>query len=404
MEEKHITPQALDTAIDRFETWLYHYGFVSYDQFDFWGSKLGVASKSLFQRSKLAAAPLVIFMQSMESFFPASRKLFAKKQRFAIGDAHYAMGFQNRHKVTGKADYLNTAKELLDVLQRSATQTDHGIGWGYPYRWVTQFAVMPPGTPFITVSPYAFYAFLKMHDLTGEQRYLDTAKQVADFGAYDLHEQSIGMEVASASYSPLDAGQVVNANTYRAAMLMVAYERFGEEAYREKALRNLRFVVGQQAGDGSWDYAPDAPFIDNFHTCFVLKNLYRANQVAALPEVTEAIKKGYKYYRQYLFRQDNSPIHFSKVRYPKFRKIEMYDYAEGILLGVQLADLIPEAADFARVLARQLVEQFQLPAGHFVTRVTTMGTRNTTPYLRWPQAQLFYALTELQRSLTPTTS
>ena len=73
----------------------------------------------------------------------------------------------------------------------------------------------------------------------------------------------------------------------------------------------------------------------------------------------------------------------------------MYDYAEGISLGVLLKDNIEGALEFARLLAEDLVDKFQLEDGYFVTRVSTLGTKNKIPYLRWPQAQIFYALTNL---------
>ncbi len=78
--------------------------------------------------------------------------------------------------------------------------------------------------------------------------------------------------------------------------------------------------------------------------------------------------------------------------------LEMYNFAEGITLGALLGDEIPEARELAEDLAARLVARHQLPAGHFVTRVFRGGIRHRFPFLRWPQAQLFYALTNLQIS------
>lgn len=78
----------------------------------------------------------------------------------------------------------------------------------------------------------------------------------------------------------------------------------------------------------------------------------------------------------------------------------MYDYAEGIALGPLLNPDIDGALDFSLQLAQHLIDTFQLKKGYFVTRVTTLNTRNKVPYLRWPQAQLFNALTGLLLSIT----
>jgi hypothetical protein len=44
------------------------------------------------------------------------------------------------------------------------------------------------------------------------------------------------------------------------------------------------------------------------------------------------------------------------------------------------------------------IRGYQLPDGHFVTRTFRWGLRHTTPFLRWPQAQLFLSLTNVLRA------
>jgi len=393
------TKRLLNDSIEKFLLWKDAYGDVSYDQFDFWASEVGVRGKEIFLKNKIAGAAIVGPFQILESFLPSSRKLFAKRKRFAIGDAHFALGFMNLYKYFDEEAYLEKASNILDEIISSASQTANGIGWGYPYVWVTEMATYPEGTPFITVTPYCFYALNAMHQLTKEEKYLSVAKEAVRFAAYDLNETRISKSEVACSYSPIDHGSVINANTYRAAMLMKGYEIFGVEEYREMANRNISFVLNNQNEDGSWFYSPNSRFIDNFHTCFVLKNLYKAYLSCRDETILCAIKKGYAYYRKYLFRSDNTPIHFARLRYPKFRKIEMYDYAEGISLGVLLRDEIPGALAFAETLANDLIQNCQLSDGHFVTRITTFGTKNKIPYLRWPQAQLFFSLSNLLTAL-----
>lgn len=378
-------------SLGRFEIWLDENGFNSYDPFDFWASKIGVKGKTIFLKNKFLGAPIVIPLQILESFLPRTRSFFANKQRFAIGDAHFILGFMNLCKYYHDEIYLKIARNILDEILSSATKTASGIGWGYPYVWVTERAVYPEGTPFITVTPYCFYALIGMYEITGEKKYLTASKKAAQYAAYDLNETKISDFEIAASYSPIDTGSVINANAYRAAMLLKAYELFDIPEYKEKAELNINFVISNQNEDGSWFYSPESLFIDNFHTCFVLKNLYKSYLICKDDKVLHSVKKGYEYYRKFLFRDDNTPIHFARIRYPKFRKIEMYDYAEGISLGVLLKDDIDGSLEFAQLMAEDLIDEFQLNEGYFVTRVSTLGTKNKIPYLRWPQAQIFYA-------------
>ena len=75
----------------------------------------------------------------------------------------------------------------------------------------------------------------------------------------------------------------------------------------------------------------------------------------------------------------------------------MYDYAEGITLGLLLQNEIPGALTKSKELAADLINIFQTKDGYFVTRVTSLGTKHKVPYLRWPQAQIFFALTSLMK-------
>jgi hypothetical protein len=390
----------IECSIRRFLRWLDDYGYYSYDHFDFWGSRIGVLSKKLFLKSKWLAAPLVLTLQCLESFFPRTRVFFAKKRRFAIGDAHFVLGYLNWYKYCGDSRSKDKAEDILQEMRANSTRTPSGIGWGYPYTWVTGRAVYPPGTPFITVTPYCFDAFLEMYDMTGEKKHLDTAAAIMQFAAYDLNETVISGDEAAASYSPIDSSRVINASTYRAVLLLKAFKLFGTREYKEKAVKNINFVLDRQQPDGSWYYAVNELFIDHFHTCIVLKNLYKAYLMLEDEKILKTVKKGYDYYRRFLFRKDHTPIHLAKITNPKFRKIEMYDYAEGISLGPLLNPDIDDALDFSLELARHLIDNFQLKKGYFVTRLTTLGTRNKVPYLRWPQAQLFYSLTELLLRIT----
>ena len=76
-------------------------------------------------------------------------------------------------------------------------------------------------------------------------------------------------------------------------------------------------------------------------------------------------------------------------------RMESYNFAEAIMLGVLLRHDVPLAYDLSRRLASTICRDFQLSSGCFVTRVYIGGRRHKQPFMRWPQAQMFYALTSL---------
>jgi len=76
----------------------------------------------------------------------------------------------------------------------------------------------------------------------------------------------------------------------------------------------------------------------------------------------------------------------------------MYDYAEGILLGVLLRDLLPHSIDVSKKMTDRLIVNYQTKYGYFITKVMIFGVKNKVPYLRWPQSQLFFAITSFLKS------
>lgn len=385
-------------SIQRFDAWLEKTGYESYDPYDFWGTKYGLFSRRVYYKKGVLGLPLIAPILLMDMACPGLRGLFVKKERFATADGQLVLAFLNLYQSTGEPKFLEKAERLGEELLQYSLPGYSGKCWGYPFDWQHNGGLWSKNTPYITCTPYCFEAFISLYDATKDQRYLDIARSIATFVYTDLKDTPTGQDAAAGSYSPIDDSKVVNASAYRAWVLFEAAARFNLPEYKEKAQKNLNFILQSQRDDGAWLYAFDAPgedFIDHFHTCFVLKNLFKINLRLNNPVVTEAIKKGYAYYRKELFYADGLPKGFAKQPRTQIVHLEMYNFAEAITLGALLKDLIPIAFEHAQQLAAILREQYQLADGHFVSRVYRGGFRHTFPFLRWPQAQLFYSLTNL---------
>jgi hypothetical protein len=385
-------------GVKRFEGWLDRNGFASFDPYDVWGTKYGVFARRVYYEKGKIGLPFIAPILLLEFVCPSMRSWFVKKDRFATADGQLSTAYLNLYHVTGERKYLETAIRLGDDMLQYSVPGYRGKCWGYPFDWQNNRGLWKKNTPYITCTPYCFAAYLGLYDATGEQRYLDIARSIATFVYMDLKDTPTGEEAAAASYSPLDATKVVNASAYRAWMLFEADARFNLPEYKAKAQRNLNFILQSQRADGAWLYATEGSgegFIDNFHTAFVLKNLYKINQRLKNPAVDAAIKKGWEFYRRELFDAAGDPKSFAIEPRTQIVKLEMYNFAEGITLGALLKDYVPGALDLAEGLATKLCTRYQLPDGHFVTRVFKQGFKHTFPFLRWPQAQLFYSLTNL---------
>ncbi len=389
----------LKESEQKFLDWLESVGYTSYDPYDIWGTKFGLWSRKIYYGKGILGLPFIAPFILIDFFCPSARKLFVKKERFATADGQLLLAFLNMYRVSSDAKYLDKAIALSQDLLDYSISGYRGYCWGYPFDWQNSKDTMwSKNTPYITCTPYCFEAFIELYDETKDERFYDIAESISKFVYEDLNDTSTSENSAAGSYSPIDNSKVINASAYRAWLLIEASKRFNKPEYKERGLKNLNFILENQQPDGSWLYAvvdEGKSFIDHFHTCFVLKNLYKLNEVLQDENVTRSIIRGFEYHKTHLFHEDGNPKSFSQE--PRFQvtQIEMYNFAESITLGALLKPLIPEAYGIGHTLAKRLVTQHQLPRGYFKTRIFKGGINHTFPFLRWPQAQLYYAITNL---------
>ena len=405
LQDSRAVPQ-IDSALSRrvevsvlaFERWLDSYGETSYDFQTFYASRYGRFAKALYYRNRWLGACAVAPMVLCEAFVPVARRFFSIPQRFPIADAHYAMGFARLFRHTGDRRYLNRAVHFLEALLDTACHSQSGLGWGYPFDWVTIDGTIPKQTPLITTLPYVYEAFAAVQDIEPDDRWLQTMRSIAEHALHDYRDYDAGRGSATCTYSPLpwDRGRVVNANAYRAFLLTKAAHDFGNDKYQQAAEPNLQFVLNSQAPDGSWPYAVDGrrDFIDHYHTCFVLKGLVKIDQITGRGDYRAAIERGLGYYAEHLFDAEELPRPFAKPpRLIVYRK-ELYDYAECINLLTLVLGTSTSLDSRLMAATMDVIGPWQRSDGSFRSRRLLIAWDNV-PMHRWAQAQLFRSLTGL---------
>ena len=394
---RDVLPEAekLLQAVLSFIQWLDQYGETSYDFQSFYASDWARRAKALYYRHPalgiLAVSPMVF----SEAFVPSARSVFWKRQRFPIADAHYAMGFAFLAKLLKEDRHYTKAIHFLGVLKETRCAGYRDYCWGYPFNWETLRGTIREGTPLITTVPYVYEAFRQVWEIDKADEWLQIMRSIAEHALHDYKDFPTSSTASTCSYTP-DPEQsvvVVNANAYRAFLLMSASQDFAEGKYRKVAEGNLNFVIESQNEDGSWYYARDGKrnFIDHFHTCFVLKALAKIEALTGHPGCTRAIDRGLAYYVKNLFDEGGSPKPFSsRPRLTVYRR-ELYDYAECINLAVLLRGRNPELDDLLSSVVNEILMVWQKPDGSFRSRRLVVGWDNK-PMHRWAQAQLFRSL------------
>lgn len=397
MPKPSVTSSDIKYRLDGFDKWLTRYGEISQDHQDFYASRWGGYAKSLYYKRPLLGKLAVLPMVFCEAVIPWTRKYFFQKQRLPISDAHFAMAYFLLHQTTNKEKYLKRAVHFLDVLMD--TKVDgygERLGWGYPFDWSTGGGVATSGLPLITTTPYGYEAFEYAYRITGEEKWRSILKRIAEHVRVDYDSQATSKTASTCSYFPGLGYSVINANAYRAFTLFSAWSEFDDDQYLEDAIRNINFVLENQAEDGSWPYAVDGKrfFIDHFHTCFVMKGLAKIEKITSDPRITEALDKGINYYVKELFAEDGLPKPFSVAPRATVYRRELYDCAECINLGVLLRGRYPELDRAVDRTIEDILNNWIQKSGCFRSRKLYLGWDNT-PMHRWGQSEMFRALSLL---------
>jgi len=380
-------------AIERFVAWLDGYGETSQDHQDFYASRVGRAAKALYYRQRLLGTAAVLPMVACEAFFPWTRRFYFPRMRLPISDAHFAMGFAHLHKVTGNRHYLDRAVHFLKVLESTRCPGFARHGWGYPFDWQTRVGILAQGTPLVTTTPYCYEAFADVYHIDGQPRWQAVMRSTADHILLDYRDVETGPGAATCTYTPTGEENVVNASAYRAFTLFSAWKEFGDDRYLAPAERNLNFVLQSQQADGSWPYAMDGarPFVDHFHTCFVMKALAKIEAIIGHAGCTAALARGVVFYTEHLFDEEGLPRPFARAPRLVVYRRELYDCAECINLGVLLRGRFPALDAAVDRTVAEIVLRWQLPDGHFRSRRLLLGWDNV-PMHRWGQSEMFRAL------------
>jgi uncharacterized protein YyaL (SSP411 family) len=318
-----------------------------------------------------------------------------------------ASAYLNRARRSQKTVYLQKARGLLDrLIAHSAGFSGHS--WGHHFNWQSSIFYIPKGIPTVVNTSFIAQAFLDAYDITREKNYLYVARDACDFVLNDLNRTPAGALAKGIaqraegtgsfcfSYTPVDETCVHNANMLAAELLARVYSYTKEDILRDTARHAASFTLQHQNEDGSWYYGSGARqrYIDSFHTGFVLVSLYRVLQNIKDPrdkKLTTALYKGYQFYRDTFFETSGAPRYFHDRSLPR----DLHCTAQGIITFLTLKQYDRMSERYAKILADWAIENmWDDRHGYFYFQKHKLYT-NKIPYLRWPNAWMYFALAML---------
>jgi len=385
----------IEQAFDDLLAWCRAHDFAGYDPFDALNSR--VFQLTPFNHSRTAR---LIWTQAIKRFPLNLRPLaLVPPQRNSKGLALFALAALSTYRRVKTIEAETDARALLEELWRARIQGYKGAAWGYNFAWQSRNFFAPQGTPMIVPTAFAARALIEGHQVFKDDSYLEMARSSCDFILDDLKRTVDTKDGVCFSYSPLDSTQIFNASLLAAETLANVGALTGETAFCDLALRAARYVVHKQDEDGSWAYGAEAgqQWIDNFHSAYVLLSLRRIAKscVGANAELNNALQHGLTFWRERFFLADGWPKYYHDSLYPA----DAHAAATAIITLLEFRELDSGALPLAETIAAWTIRNLRAARGFFYYQRRRLYTVHT-PYMRWTQGWMLYALARLLEEKT----
>ena len=133
---------------------------------------------------------------------------------------------------------------------------------------------------------------------------------------------------------------------------------------------------------------------DHYHCGFEIRSLYSIAKNTHLSEFKVAYKAYFAWYKENMFDTDNSPKFMKDRLYP----INIHTSAEAILCCTRLARSDEDLLNTCSI-AMNIISLMEFKPGEYVHVIREVApfvkVKSKIPMLRWGQAWMFLALTEL---------
>lgn len=369
--------------------------FSGHDPFD--GLNSGLFQMTAFKHVRLARlAWLQMFKRSPLDL----RSAFAvKKGANPKGLALFSLAELSLFRVTKDTEHMENAVRLIDRLLEAKIvgKTKDGratMSFGYNFDWQSRVFYAPKGTPAIVPTAFGSQLLMEAYDVFGDEKYLNAAEEICLFILNELNRTDETDDEVCFSYTPIDRSVIFNASLLAGESLARVGAATRNEEYLEMAAKTVRFVIRRQNKGGAWIYGADESqkWVDNFHTAYVLLSLYRiSSEIEELQSDTfDAINLGGAYWLNNFFLDDGAPKYYDNETYP----IDIHSAAVAISTMSELKAIDQRMLPMASKTADWTIANMRNNDGTFYYQLRKNGPVKT-PYMRWGQAWMAYALARL---------
>jgi hypothetical protein len=289
-------------------------------------------------------------------------------------------------------DTRSQVNYLKSELKRLRSPNESEYCWGYDWDVVTRAGWRLAFSPNSIATCFCAHALLDVAEVFGDAEAQDMALSAGRFLVTRLNRPVDTPEYLCFSYTPHDNIKVYNASALAGALLARLAPR--DLDYAQIARRTMNYLVAGQQPNGAWYYGPRLMhhWIDGFHTAYNLGALLSYRRSTSDTAFDDAIRLGYGYYVSNFFPADGGPKYFHDSLYP----IDIHSCSQAILTFCDFAEHDKQARERALNITRWTLDHMRGEDGTFFFQAHRFWT-NRTPYMRWGQAWMMYALARLKR-------
>ena len=189
--------------------------------------------------------------------------------------------------------------------------------WGYDFDWEARYAKIKANRPTVVATAIITNALFLAYKVVNIKKAKKLVISAAEFVLNDLNI-IFENDCICFSYSPYDKQKVFNASIKGARILIQAYSLSGNEDYLKYATKAVKFVINNQALNGSWYYSlnKNGNWVDNYHTGYILDCLYEYQTLSNDHSFNDNLLSGYTFYKSNFITKDGIPKFYHNKIFP----------------------------------------------------------------------------------------
>lgn len=325
--------------------------------------------------------------------------LGVKKFHSTKGMGLLLSAYLNIYSYSNNKKLLPKIERIKDWLLENKTSYNGAICWGYDYPYTERGSNgLEKDFPTVIHHSYIIKALFNYYNIFGGEDILKIIKSSEQFVLDCLNRHEFDKGICF-SYDPDAQGCCYNANMHAAECLARIYYFTKDKKLYDLIHKAVDFVTAMQKEDGSWYYSfkkygeSEKKQID-FHQGFIIESYNEIINLLGEDEKESwknAITKGLDFYHDKQFRPSGKSLWRLPHEYP----VEIHNQSQGIITFSKLYKYSPKYMPFAMKIANWTIRNMRNERkGFFYYRLNKFYT-NKISYMRWSQAWMLLALSEL---------